>query len=62
MSEWLCYTDGSCKAGDGAPGGWGFSVKPPQGPALEGWGKECANSSSQGYELNQNRRQRIADR
>ncbi len=37
--EYLCYTDGSCKAGDGAPGGWGFFVKPPQGEPLEGYGK-----------------------
>lgn len=39
MKEWLCYTDGSCKAADGAPGGWGFSIKPPEGPLLEGIGK-----------------------
>lgn len=38
-SEYLCYTDGSCKAGDGAPGGWGFVVKPPAGPPIEGYGK-----------------------
>jgi ribonuclease HI len=38
-AEYLCYTDGSCKAGDGAPGGWGFCIKPPAGPALEGYGK-----------------------
>ena len=37
--EYLCYTDGSCKAGDGAPGGWGFCIKQPAGPALEGYGK-----------------------
>lgn len=37
--EWLCYTDGSCKAGDGAPGGWGFVVKPPSGEPIEGYGK-----------------------
>lgn len=37
--EYLCYTDGSCKAGDGAPGGWGFLIKPPEGPHLEGYGK-----------------------
>ena len=36
---YLCYTDGSCKAGDGAPGGWGFVVKPPDGLPLEGYGK-----------------------
>lgn len=36
--EHLCYTDGACKAGDGAPGGWGFFIKPPVGPPLEGWG------------------------
>jgi ribonuclease HI len=37
--EYHCYTDGSCKAGDDAPGGWGFVVKPPDGPPLEGYGK-----------------------
>jgi ribonuclease HI len=37
--EYLCYTDGSCKAGDGAPGGWGFCIKPPNGPPLESYGK-----------------------
>lgn len=38
-TEYLCYTDGSCKAGDGAPGGWGFCIKPPTGAPLEGHGK-----------------------
>jgi ribonuclease HI len=38
-AEYLCYTDGSCKGGDGAPGGWGFFIKPPAGPPLEGYGK-----------------------
>ena len=38
--EYLCYTDGSCKAGEGAPGGWGFCIKPPNGEAIEGHGKE----------------------
>ena len=37
--EYLCYTDGSCKAGEGAPGGWGFHIAPPSGPAIEGYGK-----------------------
>ena len=37
--EYLCYTDGSCKSGEGAPGGWGFFIKPPAGPALESYGK-----------------------
>jgi ribonuclease HI len=37
--EYLCYTDGSCKAHGGAPGGWGFFIKPPAGPPLEGYGK-----------------------
>lgn len=41
--EYRCYTDGSCKAGargdaSGGPGGWGFVLKPPSGPALEGYG------------------------
>ena len=38
-AEYLCYTDGSCKAAEGAPGGWGFCIKPPDGPPLEGYGK-----------------------
>ena len=37
-TQYFCYTDGSCKAGEGAPGGWGFSVKQPHGPPLEGHG------------------------
>ncbi len=37
--EYHCYTDGSCKAGGSAPGGWGFVVKPPDGVPLEGYGK-----------------------
>jgi ribonuclease HI len=36
--SWLCYTDGSCKAGDGAPGGWGWFIKAPDGATLEGFG------------------------
>jgi ribonuclease HI len=37
--EYLCYTDGSCKSGEGAPGGWGFFIKPPSGGApIEGFG------------------------
>lgn len=36
--EYLCYTDGSCKAGDGAPGGWGFVIKSPAGETVEGSG------------------------
>jgi len=39
-AEYLCYTDGSCKAGDEAPGGWGFHIKTPAGPPIEGHGKE----------------------
>lgn len=39
MAEYLCYTDGSCKAVDGAPGGFGFCIKPPQGSPIEGHGK-----------------------
>lgn len=38
-AEYLCYTDGSSKAVPGAPGGWGYWIKPPTGPALEGYGK-----------------------
>lgn len=37
--EYLCYTDGSCKAADGAPGGWGFVIKRPGLGPLEGYGK-----------------------
>ncbi len=37
--EYLCYTDGSCKAGDGAPGGWGFSIRAPAGDVIESYGK-----------------------
>jgi ribonuclease HI len=37
--DYLCYTDGSCKTRDGAPGGWGFSIRTPSGQQLEGWGK-----------------------
>ncbi|HEY3664386.1 MAG TPA: RNase H family protein [Polyangiaceae bacterium] len=37
--EYHCYTDGSCKAADGAPGGWGFVIKQPGLPPLEAYGK-----------------------
>ena len=39
--EYFCYTDGSCKplVGEKRPGGWGFSVKPPTGEAIEGYGQ-----------------------
>ena len=37
--EYLCYTDGSCKAGDGAPGGWGYCIRPPEGAPIESYGK-----------------------
>lgn len=36
--EHLVYTDGSCKAGEGAAGGWGFVIRPPSGPSVEGRG------------------------
>lgn len=39
MAEYLCYTDGACKAGEGAPGGWGFHIRPPTGQPIEGYGK-----------------------
>ena len=38
-AEYHCYTDGSCKAGDGAPGGWGIVIKGPRMPTLERYGK-----------------------
>ena len=35
----FCYTDGSCKSGnDGAPGGWGFCIRRPDGTTIEGHG------------------------
>lgn len=35
----FCYTDGSCKSGtEGAPGGWGFCIKQPDGTTIEGHG------------------------
>ena len=37
-AEYLCYTDGSAKAGSGAPGGWGYCIKPPTGAPIEGHG------------------------
>lgn len=39
--EYLCYTDGSCKAGEGAPGGWGYCIRPPAGPSVEAYGKSA---------------------
>lgn len=39
-SEYLCYTDGSCKAADGFPGGWGFVIKRAGSPPIEAYGKE----------------------
>jgi ribonuclease HI len=36
--EYLCYTDGSAKSGHRAPGGWGFCIRPPAGPPIEGHG------------------------
>lgn len=36
---YLCYTDGSAKAGPGAPGGWGYCIVAPEGPRLESYGK-----------------------
>lgn len=38
-SEWLCYTDGSCKAAHGGAGGWGFHVRPPSGAPIEAYGR-----------------------
>src|SRR5215207_9225092 len=40
QSEYLCYTDGSCKAGDGSPGGWGFVIKRAGSLLIEAYGKE----------------------
>ena len=44
-AEYLCYTDGACKPGDDAPGGWGYFIRPPAGPPLEGFGKASRTSS-----------------
>ena len=38
-AEYHCYTDGACKAAEGAPGGWGFVIKGPNASTLEGYGK-----------------------
>ena len=38
MMRYFCYTDGSCKAGEKSPGGWGFCIKQPEGPDLEAYG------------------------
>lgn len=35
VGEWLCYTDGSCKPGEDAPGGWAFVLKGPTGNTIE---------------------------
>ena len=39
-SDFVCYTDGSCKAGEDAPGGWGFFIKGPGEDEREGYGSE----------------------
>ncbi len=44
QNEHHCYTDGSCKAADGAPGGWGFVIKRPGLAPLEGYAKPKAHS------------------
>jgi ribonuclease HI len=36
--EYLCYTDGACKAAHQGAGGWGFHVRPPEGEPIEGHG------------------------
>lgn len=43
--EYLCYTDGACKAAHGGAGGWGFHVIPPEGPPIERYGSEVGTSS-----------------
>lgn len=37
-AEHACYTDGACKPGDDAPGGWGFCIRAPDGSRVEGHG------------------------
>jgi ribonuclease HI len=39
QGEYQCYTDGSCKGAEGAPGGWGFVLKRSGSTPLEGYGK-----------------------
>ena len=39
MADWLCYTDGACKAAHGGAGGWGFHLRPPSGAPIERYGK-----------------------
>jgi ribonuclease HI len=36
--EYFVYTDGSCKAGERSPGGWGYCIRQPQGGDLEAHG------------------------
>lgn len=36
--EYLCYTDGACKAAHDGAGGWGFHIRPPKGAAIERYG------------------------
>ncbi len=43
-SLWLCYTDGSCKKGEGAPGGWGCLVRAPAGPPIEKYGSSVKST------------------
>jgi ribonuclease HI len=45
MGDWLCYTDGACKAAHGGAGGWGFHLRPPDGPPIEGWGKALSTQA-----------------
>jgi ribonuclease HI len=37
--EFLCYTDGACKAAHDGAGGWGYHIRPPEGAPLEGYGR-----------------------
>jgi ribonuclease HI len=45
MGDWLCYTDGSCKGAHGGAGGWGFHLRPPNGPPIEGYGKAAGTQA-----------------
>ncbi len=36
--EFLCYTDGACKAAHGGAGGWGFVIEPPDASPIEAHG------------------------
>jgi ribonuclease HI len=42
---YYCYTDGSCKGGEKAPGGWGVCIKGPDGTLHERHGSAVETDS-----------------